>query len=277
LQGHRREENVSQDIHRGFQDVARSRDSEFFLQFLDSADALDTVQSCKRRMLNVLPIMEGAHVLDIGCGIGHELQRLVSLVGPRGRLVGIDKSDAMVEEARRRAAASRYSIEYQTADAHELPFADESFDYCRAERVLMYAQDPERILAEMVRVLRPGGGIVVFEFDYSGAMISASDRDLARRVQQELLRSMPSGVIGCRLPYHLQRLELRDVRVVPHAIMTPYWAYQRVVRGTLEQAQAAAVFEAAELDAWWAELERASQEGHFLAAFPGFIVSGRKI
>lgn len=267
---------MSQDFNRGFQDVSRSRDADFFLQFLDSADALETMQSCKRRMLEMHPIAEGAHVLDVGCGIGHELQRLASRVGQRGRLVGIDKSDGMVEEARRRAVASGHSIEYLTVDAHELPFADETFDCCRTERVLMYTQDPARILAEMTRVLRPGGGLVLFEFDYDGMMLSASDRDLARRVQQELYRSVPSGSIGSRLPYHLQRLGLTEVHAVPHVITTPYWMYQRIARGTLEQAQAAGVFTAAELDAWWAELERASQEGYFLVAFSGFIVSGRK-
>jgi 2-polyprenyl-3-methyl-5-hydroxy-6-metoxy-1,4-benzoquinol methylase len=74
MEGHLREDYVSQDFNRGFRDVSRSRDVYFFLQFLDSADALETMQSGKRRMLEIHPITEGAHILDVGCGIGHELQ-----------------------------------------------------------------------------------------------------------------------------------------------------------------------------------------------------------
>lgn len=51
-------------------------------------------------MLEVRPVGEGDQVLDVGCGLGHEVRRLAELVGPRGRVAGIDASPAMITEAR---------------------------------------------------------------------------------------------------------------------------------------------------------------------------------
>ena len=56
-------------------------------------------------MLDLCPVGAGARVLDVGCGLGHELMRLAPQVGRGGRIVGVDASPSMVAEARRRAAA----------------------------------------------------------------------------------------------------------------------------------------------------------------------------
>lgn len=92
-------------------------------------------------------------VLDVGCGDGWTAR----LLAPRSRsYVGVDRSQKLVEVARRRAQGARF----ERADAHELPFADASFDAVLLLHVLTYAERPEAVVAEAGRVLRPGGRVV---------------------------------------------------------------------------------------------------------------------
>lgn len=96
---------TTESLHRGFQTTDPSADTEATFRWLDRADAHPLVREFKGRMLDLCPVGAGARVLDVGCGLGHELMRLAPQVGRGGRIVGVDASPSMVAEARRRAAA----------------------------------------------------------------------------------------------------------------------------------------------------------------------------
>ena len=96
------------------------------------------------------PVGAGIRALDVGCGTGHYLKDLVS----RGcDAVGVDASAQMLDEARR----SSPTAELHQADVASLPFADRSFDLALCVEVLRYLPDPQPCMAEMARVIRPGG------------------------------------------------------------------------------------------------------------------------
>ena len=85
------------------------------------------------------------------------MRDLAQLVGPRGRVVGVDVSGAMIAEAKKRMPHQSY----RSSSSRETPRIsrfEASFDRCRTERMLMHLDDPEKALGEMVRVVRPGGG-----------------------------------------------------------------------------------------------------------------------
>jgi ubiquinone/menaquinone biosynthesis C-methylase UbiE len=63
------------------------------------------------------------------------------------------------------------AMEFQVCDAHGLTFKDGSFDVCRAERVLLYLENPATAVVEMARVTRPGGHVIVFDFDYGASLL----------------------------------------------------------------------------------------------------------
>jgi ubiquinone/menaquinone biosynthesis C-methylase UbiE len=248
------------DIHRGFQDVNPATEATAFFRFLDVADSFEPVQECKRRMLELCPVHAGDHVLDVGCGVGHEVQRLAAHVGPNGRVVGIDKSAPMIAEAQRRVAGMPAPIEYYVCDAQQLDFPDHTFTLCRTERVLRYVESPQRALAEMARVVRPGGQVVAFDFDTDLTVVDA----------------VPQGWIGRQLPRLFRHVGLVELAVVPYACVVPYWMYQRVVQGAIAHAAEAGTLSATEVTNWWRDLEQAEQEGTFFAANFGFIVRGGK-
>jgi ubiquinone/menaquinone biosynthesis C-methylase UbiE len=267
-------ENVMQDIHQGFQDVNRVTNVDEFFQFLDAVDALESTQAYRQQMLDMCPPTPGQRILDVGCGIGHSTLHLAPLVGATGWVVGLDKSEPFITEARQRAAELAAPLTYQVGDTRCLDFAPQSFDVCRTERVLMYLDQPQQALNEMLRVLRPGGRFVLFELDYEGIIVDAPDQALTRRLVRLVADSVPSPWIGRQLPRLLRERGGHALTVIPHMILTPYALYHRVVSGTIAQAVQKGQLAAVAVDRWWHALAQAETAGHFLAGFPGFLVYG---
>ena len=96
----------------------------------------------RRQGYDLMRLRPGDAVLDVGCGAGEVCVELAAIVGARGRVAGVDLSEAMVEAARRTVAASGRAIELQPASIYELPFADGAFDAVRAERVFQHLDNP---------------------------------------------------------------------------------------------------------------------------------------
>jgi ubiquinone/menaquinone biosynthesis C-methylase UbiE len=97
-----------------------------------------------------------------------------------GRVVAIDNSPEALAQARTHAKTRSASVEFHVSDAYSLPFADASFDVVHAHQLLQHVPDPVRALAEMRRVLRPGGLVGARDCDYGSFAWSPSDPRLTR-------------------------------------------------------------------------------------------------
>lgn len=112
----------------------------------------------RRVAVSRLDLPEGARVLEVGVGTGLSLP----LYSRRWRVTGVDISDAMLAEARTRLAdLGRDNVDLQRMDARDLAFPDGTFDAVVAPYVMSVVPDPGRVMAEMRRVCRPGGSIIV--------------------------------------------------------------------------------------------------------------------
>lgn len=97
-------------------------------------------------------------VLDLACGVGQPSLSIAERVGAGGSVRATDLSEGMLEVAKKNAANKNIrNIEFQVADAHELPFLDDSFDRVVSRLGLMYFWNIETALSEIHRVLKPGG------------------------------------------------------------------------------------------------------------------------
>jgi demethylmenaquinone methyltransferase/2-methoxy-6-polyprenyl-1,4-benzoquinol methylase len=105
----------------------------------------------------------GSHALDVCCGTGDLAFELADRVGPRGRVVGVDFAEEMLTRARAKAAKRRSIATFHTADALELPFPDGGFDAATVAFGARNLADLDRGIAEMARVVRPGGRVVILE------------------------------------------------------------------------------------------------------------------
>ena len=125
--------------------------SDEFRQLLDR-------RSAKSHAAHLLPLLEpGMRLLDFGCGPGNISVGLASAVNP-GELHGIDMEESQIDLARSAARAGGHdNATFHVGDVTELPFEDGSFDVAHCHAVLMHVPDTEKVLAEVMRVLRPGG------------------------------------------------------------------------------------------------------------------------
>jgi SAM-dependent methyltransferase len=108
--------------------------------------------------LGIGPIRAGETVLDVGCGAGMDLLLAATRTGPTGHAIGVDMTDAMVEQARKSAASAGLGqVEIRKGDATALPVSDASVDVVSSNGVLNLVPEKERGFGEIVRILKPGG------------------------------------------------------------------------------------------------------------------------
>jgi len=138
----------------------------------------------RRRTRRLLAPRPGERILDVGSGPGLLVAELAEDVGPAGHVTGIDIADSMITLSEQRAADSPVAdrMTFLRADATALPFDDHEFDAAVAIQVYEYVEDVDAALAELYRVLRPGGRALILDTDWDSLVWNATDTNLMHRV-----------------------------------------------------------------------------------------------
>jgi len=252
------------DLH-AFTNLDQEQSVALYSAALEVFDALPQLQELKA--LARARIRRGDSVLDVGCGFGLESLRLAPLVVPGGKVTGIDKSTAFVEEARVRAAQANADIDFQVGDAEALPFKDNTFDVARAERVLVYLPDPQRALREMRRVTRKDGTVTAIEPDLGTEAINFPDRQLARRIlDHEYDVNVPQGLLVRDLSGLMQDIGLRNIRIDTRIVIIPPDLGASYFTQSGVTAEKAEVISTAELEAWTNGIENLRHRGRLFCS-----------
>jgi ubiquinone/menaquinone biosynthesis C-methylase UbiE len=259
-----------------FTSVDRVDDPRFFQQFLDKGNENPQLRACKETICEGLRLVPGAHVLDIGCGLGADVFDIARRVGPTGRVQGIDLSSGMIDEAMIRSQSLRLPVSFEVGDAQGLRFSDETFDGCRLERVLMHVPDAVRAISETVRVTKRGGRVCVFDFDWDLQMVDSPFKDTTRKIARSFSDGMKNGWIGRQLPRRFREAGLVDVSVSTHMLFVDYPFLDLLIGGHLAKAREAGAFSEEELAEWWAQLRGATAAGTFSCGFVAFTVAGTR-
>jgi SAM-dependent methyltransferase len=121
----------------------------------------------------------GAAIVDIGCGAGTDLLLAARRAGPTGRAIGVDMTEAMRQRASAGAAACRLDrVDIRAGDATRLPLDDQSVDIVMSNGVLNLVPEKERAVAEIARVLKPGGRVQIADIIIGEVLPDSALRDI---------------------------------------------------------------------------------------------------
>jgi ubiquinone/menaquinone biosynthesis C-methylase UbiE len=262
----------------GFPNVDASKRATLYSECLDLLDSLPDFQRYKARSYDLLELSAGLTVLDVGCGLGDDARRMADAVEPDGRVIGIDSSRRLLDEARARTSAMA-RLAFVRADGRALPFARASVDRCRIDRSLQHIPEPDRVIREMARVLRPGGRLVAYDNDWGTFAVSSTLRETTGIIQTRWCHAFTNSWIGRDLPRLFIDAGLRDVITEPNVSMIrDLELADRVysLSETLARAVRDGVVSPSMAEAWSSEQASLSRAGGFLCSLTAYTVVGTK-
>jgi arsenite methyltransferase len=243
------------------------------LQFSDeAARKLEAIYSSvdiiaqRRATLERLALNPGESVIDIGCGPGFLCEEMANAVGRTGRVLGIDISDDLLSVARERNEVDW--LTYEQGDARELDVPDATFEVAVSAQTLEFIDNADRALAEMFRVLKPGGRALIMNTDWDRVAWYSSDLTRMGKVR----KAWEAHCEHPRLPQTLVP-RLRSVGFAITQLGTFPIINTRLEGGTyshglvdlmLDFLGARGTVAPEELAAWAAELRTLSAEGRYL-------------
>jgi arsenite methyltransferase len=218
----------------------------------------------RRALLEMLDLSAGQHVLDVGSGNGILVREMLEIVGPNGRVCGADSSEPMVEMA----TAICPSGEFLKANATDLPFEDQSFDAVTASQLLCFVAEVDKALAEMFRVLRPGGRLVILDSDWGSLVWNTRHPSLMNRTIELLTGPYADAHVPRTLSRRLIEAGFRIQERTAFAIVN--WepapdTYAQQTVGFVESMMAASdAFTEKDWTTWIADQEATSRAGEYM-------------
>ncbi|MFK3985323.1 methyltransferase domain-containing protein [Micromonospora sp. NPDC050397] len=250
-----------------------------YLERIAAYPSIRQVREVARAALDAWP---GQRLLDAGAGAGEVARELARLVGPEGEVVAVDRSEFFVTAATRRHDGSR--VEYLVGDVTALDLADESFDGVRSERVMQHLAEPDRAVAELVRVLRPGGRLCLIDTDWESLLLDGIAPELIERIRGKFFQYVATPEqpdkfrMGRTLRRRLLAAGLDEVRAEPITVAVTDFAEANAIapifdRDAIRRLGADPALLGAE---WFEAVDASVARGDFLLAITIWVVSGVK-
>ena len=244
------------------------------------------MQPLKSRIRALLELRPGLAVLDVGCGPGLDAAAVAARVSPGGFVAGLDYDVSLIEAARgarRVPIATDVAPVFTVAEATAIPYGDARFDRTYSERLLQHCAAPERVVAEMVRVTRPGGLVLLADTDWGTLSIDTAEAS-ATPAERTLTRfagdTLRNGYSGRQLRRLLLAQHLVDVDVeVWPVVWNDYVTFRATSLAVLDmdaRAVRAGALPAPALAQLQTTFERAEASGAFFATAAIMIARGRR-
>jgi SAM-dependent methyltransferase len=180
------------------------------------AAQIEAIWPQEKSLINFYRLPRNARVLDVGAGTGEFSARVAELL-PDAQVLGIELLPGSVERARDRHAALAPRLRFEVGDAFRLELPDDGFDLVANRHMIQSVPHVDRILAELVRVTRPGGRVHVLAEDYAMLHMMSGPHDpddlWHKGVIQFAARTGTDARIGRRTWTLLRSAGLKDVRV----------------------------------------------------------------
>ena len=231
----------------------------------------EDMRAQRRRVLDLLAPRPGWRVLDVGCGPGHLAAELAAAVGPNGRVCGVDVSEHML------ALAAQPEVQFVHVRGTALPFAEGEFDAAVATQVYEFVEDLAAALAELWRVLRTGGRVLILDTDWDTLVWHSSDSARMRRVLDGWRRRVAHPHLPRTLARELREAGFEVDHVHTYAIFDTLGSEGSYSALQIEHLGASAEGVAAdEVAAWTADLRDLAAAGEYFFSLNRYVFSARK-
>jgi len=233
----------------------------------------------RARLLEVLALKPGEHVLDVGPGPGHYAFEMSPAVGDAGRVAGVDNSEQALATARRRCSGLA-NVGFFLGEAVALPFDAATFDAVLSTQVFEYLPDVGAALAEVFRVLKPGGRVLIHDTEWDAWAWYSSDRARMNRIIEVWDYHLADPHLPQTLGAKLTAAGFKDVGVEPlvhvettydpasmSAVLTKFVAGYVTSQGIPES----------EVTAWADDLRALGTSGDYFFSTNEYIFTGTKL
>jgi SAM-dependent methyltransferase len=240
----------------------------------------DGFRVARRAMLAHLKLRPESRVLEAGCGPGTGLPDLLDHIGTSGRIIGLDPTHALIDEARAQAAQlGATNTTYAIGDIRQIEAPDGSVDAAFCDKILVHVSPVATAVGELARVTRRGGRVGVVEWYSQGMMIASSDYETTRRIMDG---SAPQGALNPIVPLELEsvlasaglaNVEAGSVVAETHRLVP---GIEMMLSRRVQQAVDAGALPAAGGQAWLRDLkERDARQSFYWAAVVRWAVGSK--
>jgi len=223
--------------------------------------------------LDAMNIDAAARVLDVGCGTGVAARTIARRSGFSGRVTGIDRSAYLVEVGTQRIREEGLEgcIELHAGDSHSLDIPDASFDAVVAHTLLSHVEDQLGVLKEIVRIVKPGGRIGIFDGDYASLTYGGDDPSVPTSTPMDelIIKALVTNPRVMRdMPRLLRSAGLSLVQSFAHVIADIGKAefFAPGLQAMTKMLPRATGMSEAQVRTWSAAMLKRSEEGTYFAA-----------
>jgi len=220
---------------------------------------------------DAMGIDSAGSVLDLGCGTGVAARTIALRRGFAGRVTGIDRSAHLIAAATRLAKGEGLSkkVDFRHGDSHTLGLGDASFDMVVAHTLFSHLDDPRAVLREIVRVVKPGGKVGVFDGDYASMTFAGDDPARAKADDEAIISAIVTNPRVMRqMPGLLLEAGLELERVFSHVVAdvgrADFW--EPAIASFMKLLPRAGAMRPEDAAQWAAAMRRRSDRGVFFGA-----------
>ncbi|MBC7399495.1 MAG: methyltransferase domain-containing protein [Mucilaginibacter sp.] len=155
-------------------------------------------------------------IVDLGCGAGKDVIELAKIVGKDVKVIGIDHDPVMVNQGKD-DAKDISNIAFILSEAYPLPLADASITGLRTERVIQHLKEPQKVVDEIYRILKPGSPFVIIETDWHSLTFYTPFVEVQKKINNYLTDAkINNGFAARKLTGYLKQAEFNNIKLEIH-------------------------------------------------------------
>ncbi|MFX0066732.1 MAG: methyltransferase domain-containing protein [Candidatus Hermodarchaeota archaeon] len=248
--------------------------------YLEKVSTMDFIKEYKQLSYEMLDLKEGYKVLDLGCGTGDDVIVIAKIIGPHGKVIGVDINEEAIEASKEKAKDLNLPVEFRLGNGENLEFEDNFFDCVRSDRTFMHIVSPDKALKELVRVTKNGGRIWIGDPDWESLAFDSEKREITRKfVTYWSDKFINNGWMGRQLWGRLNEADLKIIQVQTIIMYTTSFQEANFlwsIESVLKRAISDGTLNENEVNEWLKELNAKDQAGTFFGYVPGFGIVAEK-